>query len=164
MAVEKGDKIKVEYEGKFDSGEVFDTTTHGDHSHPLEFVVGSGHVIKGFEEAVEGMNEGDEKDFSIEPEEAYGRYNEELKREFPREQIPLQQEPQEGMVLAFNTPDGKQFPAKIVSFDDKTITFDLNHPLAGQKLNFHIKIAGVEKGSEKPAEEGKKDDLEDIAE
>jgi peptidylprolyl isomerase len=145
MAIENGDKVSVEYEGTFDSGEVFDSTSHGDHNHPLEFVVGQNHVIKGFEEAVVGMNEGDEKEIKINPEEAYGERREEPVREFPRDQIPLEQEPKEGMILGFNAPNGQQFPATIVKVTDDKITFDLNHPLSGRNLNFKVKIAGIEK-------------------
>lgn len=146
MAIEKGDKVKVDYTGKLDSGEVFDSSKHGDHSHPIEFVVGSGMVIPGFDNAVLGMNEGEEKEIVLKPEEAYGMPNKELVRSFPREQIPLAQEPEVGMVLAMQDPaSGQQFPVKIDSFDEKTITLDLNPPLAGQTLHFEIKIAGIEK-------------------
>ncbi len=171
MAIEKGDKIKVDYEGKLDSGEVFDTSQHEGHSHPLEFVVGEGKVIPGFEQAVIGMNEGEEKEFKIEAKDAYGEPNPENKKDFPKDQVPLEQEPQPGMVLAVNTPDGKQFPVKIHSVDEEKITLDLNHPLAGENLNFNIKVAGIEKPSEqsqeseKPSEEPqeKEESLEDMA-
>lgn len=143
MTVKNGDKVSVEYEGKFDSGEVFDSTSHGDHSHPLDFVVGENHVIKGFEEAVLGMNEGDEKEISIKPEEAYGERKEELVRDFDRKDIPLKEEPKEGMVLGFNAPNGQQFPATIAKVTDDKITFDLNHPLAGKTLNFKIKLVKI---------------------
>lgn len=148
MAIENGDKVKVDYEGKFDSGEIFDSSSHGDHSHPIEFVVGEHKVVKGFEDAVVGLNEGEEKEFSINPEDAYGPENPELKKEFPRSQIPLKEEPKVGMVLAFNTPEGQQFPARIVEVSDEKIVLDLNHPLAGKKLNFKIKVVGVEKKKE----------------
>lgn len=143
MAIKQGDKVSVEYEGKLDSGEVFDSSKHGDHSHPIEFVVGEHRVIKGFEEAVVGINEGEEKEISIKPEEAYGERKEELVREFDRKEIPLQQEPKAGMVLGFNMPQGGQFPATITKVTDDKITFDLNHPLAGKKLNFKIKVVKV---------------------
>jgi len=143
MAVKNGDKVSVEYEGKFDSGEVFDSTSHGDHSHPLDFVVGENHVIKGFEDAVMGMQVGEEKEISIKPEEAYGDRKEELVREFPRKEIPLKEEPKEGMILGFNTPNGQQFPTTIAKVTDDKITFDLNHPLAGKKLNFKIKLVKI---------------------
>ena len=143
MAIKTGDKVSVEYEGKFDSGEIFDSSKHGDHSHPIEFIVGEHHVIKGFEDAVVGMKEGEEKEISIKPEEAYGERKEELVREFDRKDIPLQHEPKAGMVLGFNAPNGQQFPATITKVTDDKITFDLNHPMAGKKLNFKIKVVKV---------------------
>ncbi len=165
MAIEKGDKIKVDYEGKLDSGEVFDTSQHEGHSHPLEFVVGEGKVIPGFEQAVLGMEEGQEKEFKIEAKDAYGEPNPENKKDFPRDQVPLEQEPKPGMVLAVNTPDGKQFPVKVHAVDEEKITLDLNHPLAGENLNFKIKIVGIEKPSEQSSQEseGKEENLEDMA-
>lgn len=156
MIVEKGDKVKVDYTGKLDSGEVFDTSTHGDHSHPIEFVVGAGMVIPGFEAGVIGMAEGEEKEIVLEPKDAYGMPNKELVRPFPRDQIPLAQEPEVGMVLAMQDPaSGQQFPVKIDSFDEKTITLDLNPPLAGQTLHFEVKIAGIEKAKAEEKEDKK---------
>jgi len=146
MAIEKGDKVKVDYTGKLDSGEIFDTSIHGDHSHPIEFVVGGNMVIPGFENAVLGMNENEEKEIVLKPEEAYGMPNKELIKPFPRDKIPLEQEPVVGMILAMQDPSsGQQFPVKIDSFDEKTITLDLNPPLAGQTLHFKLKVAGIEK-------------------
>ncbi len=143
MTVKNGDKVSVEYEGKFDSGEVFDSSSHGDHSHPLDFIVGENQVIKGFEDAVIGMEEGQEKEIKIKPEEAYGERRDELIREFNRKEIPLKEEPKEGMVLGFNAPNGQQFPATIAKVTDDKITFDLNHPLAGKQLNFKIKLVKI---------------------
>ena len=68
--IKKGDKLKVDYEGRFEDGEVFDSSSHGDHSHPLEFTVGEGHVIKGFDDAVIGMKKGEEKEFENEAQDA----------------------------------------------------------------------------------------------
>ena len=143
MAIKKGDKISVEYEGKFEDGTVFDSSSHGDHSHPMEFEVGTGQVIKGFEEAVIGMKKGEEKEFSIESKDAYGDHKSELKRDIPRSTLPKDQEPKEGMMLMVKDPSGHQVPVKILAVDDKNITIDLNHPLAGKKLIFKIKIADV---------------------
>lgn len=146
MAIKKGDKIKVDYEGKFDDGQVFDSSKHGDHSHPLEFEVGSGQVIPGFDNAVVGMKVGEEKEFSILPKDAYGERNKELEKQIPRNSLPPApqgQEPKVGMVLVLNSPDGRQFPVMITKVDDKNITIDLNHPLAGKKLNFKIKVVNV---------------------
>ncbi len=144
MNVKKGSKIKVEYEGKLDNGEIFDSSLHGDHSHPLEFVVGEGQVIPGFDKAVMGMKMGEEKEFEIEPKEAYGGYDDRLKKDIPKSALPQEQEPKEGMVLLLGTPDGKQFPVKIFGVDKENITVDFNHPLAGKKLHFKIKIVEVQ--------------------
>ncbi|MBW3003098.1 peptidylprolyl isomerase [Candidatus Woesearchaeota archaeon] len=143
MAVKEGDKVKVEYEGKFDDGTVFDSSTHGDHSHPLEFEVGAKQVIPGFEKAVIGMELNDEKEFSLEPAEAYGDINPEMVKKVPKEMLKDVPEPKPGMVLAMQAPNGMQFPAKITEIGDKEITLDLNHPLAGKKLNFKIKVVGI---------------------
>ena len=140
MTIKKGDKVSVEYEGKFEDGTVFDSSSHGDHSHPLEFEVGTGQVIKGFDEAVTGMKKGEEKEFSIESKDAYGDHKPELKRDIPRSTLPKDQEPKKGMTLMVNDPSGHQVPVKILGVDDKNITIDLNHPLAGKKLIFKIKI------------------------
>jgi len=143
MPVKKGDKIKVDYEGKLDDGTVFDSSKHGDHSHPLEFEVGSGQIIKGFDEAVVGMEKDQEKEFKLTPADAYGKPNPELKKKVPSDKLPPDQEPKEGMVLALGTPDGKKIPARIIEVDDKEVTIDLNHPLAGKNLIFKIKIIEV---------------------
>lgn len=140
MEIKKGNKIKVEYEGKFENGEVFDSSTHGDHSHPLEFEVSSGKVIKGFDDAVIGMKKGEEKEFTLEPEQAYGQPNPELKQDLPKNILPKDQEPKAGMILMMTTPDRQQMPAKILEVKEDKIVIDLNHPLAGKKLNFKIKI------------------------
>ena len=144
MAVKKGSKIKVEYEGKFEDGEVFDSSSHGDHSHPLEFVAGEGQVIKGFDDAVIGLEEGEEKEFTLKPEEAYGERKEELKQKVPKSSLPEGQEPKEGMTVVVSSPDGRKMPVKIVAVDNDSITLDLNHPLAGKTLKFKIKVVEVQ--------------------
>lgn len=137
MTVKKGDKIKVEYTGTLDDGTVFDTS---EGKQPLEFEVGSGQIIKGFDEAVVGMKKGEEKTIKLKPEEAYGQQNPELKKKVPKSQLPQGQEPKPGMMLGIQTPQGQQIPVKIVEVSDQDITIDLNHPLAGKTLNFKIKL------------------------
>ena len=139
----KGSKVKVDYEGRLDSGEIFDSSKHGEHSHPLEFEVGSGLVIKGFDEAVLGMKIGEEKNITIKPEEAYGSYNPQLLRKISRAQIPLKEEPKVGMTLILGTPDGQKFPVRIAEVTNEEITLDLNHPLAGKTLHFRIKLLEI---------------------
>src|SRR3989344_1340753 len=148
MKIVKGNKVKVEYEGKFDNGEIFDSSKHGEHSHPLEFVVGKGQVIPGFEEAVIGLKKGDEKEIKLESEEAYGNYDSTLKREIPKDVIPEGQEIKEGMIIVMQTPEGYKLPARIVSISDDSFTIDLNHPLAGKKLIFNIKVVGIEENND----------------
>lgn len=143
MAIKKGDKIAIDYEGKFETGEVFDSSKHGDHSHPLEFVVGAGEVINGMDEAVIGMKTGDEKDIVIGPEDAYGNYDSNLKKEIPRSALPKDQEPKVGMTLLLGTREGNQFPAKIIKVSSEYVTLDLNHPLAGKVLHFKIEIVNL---------------------
>jgi len=137
MTVKKGDKIKVEYTGSLEDGTVFDTS---EGKEPLEFEVGSGQIIKGFDEAVIGMKKGEEKTINIKPEDAYGPQNAQLTKKIPKSQLPQDQEPKPGMVLGIQTPDGQQIPARIVQVSEEDITIDLNHPLAGKTLTFKIKI------------------------
>ena len=141
MAIKKGDKVKIEYEGRLEDGTVFDSSTHGDHSHPLEFEVGSGQIIPGFENNVLGMNKGDEKEFKIAPENAYRQHDPKLKQEIPISAIKGSgQEPKVGMVLMIRSPEGQQVPLKIIGVGKEKITLDLNHPLAGRTLIFKIKV------------------------
>jgi FKBP-type peptidyl-prolyl cis-trans isomerase 2 len=140
MPITKGSKVKVDYEGTFDDGSVFDSSTHGDHSHPLEFEAGSGQVIKGFDDAVIGMEKGQEKTIKLKPEQAYGYVNAQMVQKIPREKVPKDQDIKAGMMVALGTPDGHQIPARITEVTDEFITIDLNHPLAGKNLNFKIKV------------------------
>ncbi len=139
--VKKGDTIKVDYEGSLEDGTVFDTSQS--HGQPLEFEVGSGQLIKGFDDAVIGMKVGQEKKVVLSPEDSYGQHNPEMLKEIPREQLPKEQEPKVGMGMVIGLPNGSKFPATIAKVSDKTVTLDLNHPLAGKKLTFKIKVAQI---------------------
>ncbi len=145
MKVEKGDKIKIEYEGKLEDGTVFDTSNREGKQNLLEFTAGVGQVIPGFDNAIVGMEKDEKKEITLEPEQAYGKYQEGLKKQIPKDMLPKEQTPEKGMALMLSTPDGKQFPAKIVEVGDKEITVDLNHPLAGKKLVFNFKVIEIEK-------------------
>ncbi|MBD3253230.1 peptidylprolyl isomerase [Candidatus Pacearchaeota archaeon] len=143
MAVKQGDTVVLDYEGKLESGEVFDSSKHGDHDHPLEFEVGNQQVIKGFEDSVLGMEKGEEKEFSIEPKEAYGMPKKELVREIPKEQMNLKGEPQKGSIIIAHTPDGRKIPLKVDDVKENSLVIDMNHPLAGKKLFFKIKLLEI---------------------
>lgn len=140
MAVKKGDKVKVNYVGTYDDGTEFDSSKHGDHDHPIEFIVGEGQVIKGFEDAVLGMEKDEEKTIRLEPKDAYGEHNDELIKKIKRKSLPADQKPKKGMQIVLSTPEGQQFPAQITEVTDEDITIDLNHPLAGKALNFKLTV------------------------
>ncbi|MCB9359633.1 peptidylprolyl isomerase [Candidatus Woesearchaeota archaeon] len=142
MAVEKGNKVKVDYTGTLEDGTVFDTSTHGDHSHPLEFEAGAGQMIKGFDEAVIGMEVGQEKEITLQPDDAYGQPRSDLVQKLPKTQLPEDKRDQvkEGMTLGVGLPDGQQMPARVVAVDAESLTLDLNHPLAGKVLKFKLKL------------------------
>ena len=143
MAVKKGDKLKVEYTGKLEDGTIFDSTTRDGKTQPLEFEAGAGQLIKGFDDAVIGMEKGDEKEIKLKPEDAYGLHKKEMMQKVPKDKLPKEQEPQPGMVLLLGTPDGRKFPVKVAEVTDKEVTIDLNHPLAGKTLDFKIKVVEV---------------------
>ncbi len=139
--VQKGDNVTVSYVGKLSDGTVFDSSEK--HKTPLEFEVGSGQVIKGFDSAVMGMKVGEEKSFSIAPADAYGEVNKKLIQQVSRNEMPKDREPQEGMMLIVTTPNGQKARATITQVTAQYVTLDMNHPLAGKTLNFKIKLIKV---------------------
>lgn len=139
IPVEQGDKVKVLYEGTFDDGTVFDSSEkHG--GEPLEFVCGTGQVIPGFDNAILGMEKGEEKTVRLEPCDAYGDPDPSMIKAFPKDKFETDEKLEEGMLLLMNLPNGQQISAKIVKCTDDMITFDLNHPMAGKTLNFKLKV------------------------
>lgn len=143
MAIETKNKVTLDYEGRFENGEIFDTSKHEEHSHPLTFVVGEGQVIPGFEKAVIGMNIDEEKEFEIAPEDAYGMPDKRLFQEIPKNVLPSEPQPEVGMTLMMQTPQG-DIPVMISEVKADSVVLDLNHPLAGKKLIFKIKVLKVE--------------------
>ena len=148
MVIKKGDLIAASYEGRFEDGEIFDASSKEGHEHPLEFTAGIGQVVPGFDNAILGLEKGQEKEFTLKPSEAYGEYNKQLQQKVPRDQLPKDQEPEVGMTIIAKTPDGSQFPIQITAVNEKEVTLDMNHPLAGKTLIFKIKILDInhEKG------------------
>lgn len=138
--VEKGNKIKVEYTGKLEDGSVFDSSKN--HGKPLEFEVGSGQVIKGFDEGVLDMKVGDKKTLTLKPEEAYGPRRDELVSKVPKDKLPPG-DVKEGMMLTVKSPEGHQFPATIVKVEEKDVTIDMNPPLAGKTLIFDLELVEI---------------------
>ena len=135
-----GDTVKIHYTGKLDDGTQFDSSAGRD---PLEFQLGGGQVIRGFDEAVEGMAVGDSKDVSLEPENAYGQRQEHLVQEVPRSALPDDLNPEEGMALQATDPQGQVTQFAVVEVSEDTITVDANHPLAGQTLHFSLELVAI---------------------
>ena len=142
MTVKEGSKVKVDYTGSFEDGTVFDSSEK--HGQPLEFTIGAKQVVPGFEATIVGMDKDEEKEITLQPKDAYGDVNPEMMRAVPKEQLPKDQEVKPGMMLAIGLPDGKQIPAKIAAVNDKEVTIDLNHPLAGKVLKFKVKVVDFE--------------------
>lgn len=137
---QKGDTVHIHYTGRLNDGTVFDTSENRD---PLGFVLGEGTVIPGFEAAVEGMAEGEEKTATIEAEEAYGPRREELLLEVEREKMPADLEPEVGQPLQMKTADGQSVQVTIVKVEDEQVVLDANHPLAGRDLTFDISLVRI---------------------
>ena len=132
----KGDTVQVHYTGQLENGQVFDSSEGRE---PLEFSVGSGQVIKGFDEGVAGMKVGDKKQIEIEAADAYGERDEGLVQKISRDDLDLgTEEPQVGMDLAAQLPDGNEIHVTVTEVTKDSITLDANHPLAGQKLIFNV--------------------------
>ena len=136
--VKQGDTVRVHYTGRLDSGEEFDSSHLA--GQPLEFQVGAGDVIPGFDDGVRGMKVGDRKTVHIKSEDAYGPRHDQLRQAIPREHMQLGVEPQVGMQLVMQVESGEQIPVTITEVTDNHITIDANHPLAGQDLTFDIEV------------------------
>lgn len=135
-----GDIVSVHYTGRLEDGTIFDSSRD---SEPLEFQLGSGVVIEGFDQAVTGMEVGESREVRIAPEDAYGARRDEMQLEVPRSQFPEGLEPAEGEMIGIQVAPGQQAVARIASVADDTITLDLNHPLAGETLVFDIELVGI---------------------
>jgi len=136
-----GDTVRVHYTGRLDDGQIFDSSRDEEgNGEPLEFQIGSDQVIPGFDAGVRGMQIGDTRRIEIEPDDAYGPRHDSLTQSVPRDGMNLDAEPQKGMNLVMQLPDGNQIPVAITDVTDTHVTLDANHPLAGQRLAFDIEL------------------------
>ncbi len=142
--VKTGDKVKVHYHGKLTSGETFDSSAGKD---PLEFEVGSGMVIKGFDDGVTGMAVGEKKTIDIPYNEAYGPINPEMLIDMPKERFPADMELEIGMSLMMSDQEGHQFQVAITQIKEAVVVLDANHPLAGKDLVFDLELIEIVGGS-----------------
>jgi FKBP-type peptidyl-prolyl cis-trans isomerase 2 len=138
--VKDGDTVKVHYTGKLEDGSVFDSSESRD---PLEVTLGQGKLIPGFEHAVVGLEVGDKTTASIESTDAYGARREDLEVTIERNQLPEDIQPEVGMQLQLNQPDGQPVPVQITKVEEESIIIDANHPLAGKDLIFDIELVEI---------------------
>ena len=138
--VESGLFVSVDYTGKLDNGDVFDSSVG---RQPLEVQMGSGSVLPGFESALMGMSLNETKTFTLSPEDAHGHRDDSRMHNFPKSDIPAGMEPEVGQILMLSTQQGQQIPARVDSIDEDKVIFDLNHPLAGKSLTFNIKVVDI---------------------
>ena len=138
--VKQGDTVKVHYHGRLTDGTTFDSSSGRE---PLEFQVGSGQVIKGFDDGVSGMEIGQKKTIHIPVDDAYGQKEENMIVEFPRSNFPPELSPEVGMSLNMTNGSGQVIPVTIVEIKEDSVTLDANHPLAGQDLIFDIELVEI---------------------
>lgn len=139
--VKEGDTVKVHYTGKLNDGTVFDSSEDRE---PLEFTMGEGQLIPGFEKAVEGLEEGDSTTVEIPTDEAYGERRDDLELEVAKNELPDNVEPQVGMQLQMQQQEsGQAIPVQITKVEEDKVTLDANHPLAGKDLTFDIELVEV---------------------
>jgi len=138
--VKNGDKVKVHYTGKLTSGDQFDSSAGRE---PLEFTVGAGQMIKGFDAALPGMKVGDKKTINIAAADAYGEKNDEAIIDFPRENVPADMKLEPGMKLTLSNQQGQPVPVVVKEVMDDVIKLDANHFLAGEELVFDIELMEI---------------------
>jgi peptidylprolyl isomerase len=138
--VKAGDVVKVHYTGTLVNGEQFDSSAGRE---PLEFTVGAGQMIKGFDAAMPGMVVGDKKTINIAPVDAYGEKSDEAIIEFPKENIPADMKLEPGMQLTLSDQAGNPFPVTVAEIKEEVIILDANHFLAGQELVFDIELIEI---------------------
>lgn len=136
---QNGNQVKIHYTGRLDNGQVFDSSQGRD---PLEFTMGRGELIPGFEAAVQGMQAGDKKTVTIPAEEAYGQRQENLLFAVDRSEMPEHIQPEVGQQLQVKQ-DGQTAVVTISELTDSTITLDANHPLAGENLTFDLEVMEI---------------------
>lgn len=135
-----GDTVKVHYTGTLSDGSVFDSSADRE---PLEFTLGTGAVIPGFDSAVTGMEIGDRKTFTIPAAEAYGEHDPRMVQDVPRSELPADLTLFIGMRLTASDNMGREIPLVVTELTDTTVTLDANHPLAGEDLTFAIELVAV---------------------
>jgi len=136
----QGDTVKVHYTGKLENGTVFDTSRN---RHPLQFTIGRGQVIAGFEQAVVGMNTGESKTTTVPVDQAYGPRRQNMIITMERSQLPPDLNPNIGQRLELTQMDDQRVLVTVTGITTTTLTLDANHPLAEKNLTFDIELVGI---------------------
>lgn len=136
----KGDRVRVSYTGRSEDGQVFESSAG---QSPLIFTIGSGEVIRGFEDALVGMHPGERKKITVEPEDGFGMYDEELVIEVPREGLPPDLKVQVGMDFEMEDDEGNVLPAVVIEVMEDSILIDANAPLAGKRVVYDIELVDI---------------------
>ncbi|MGH1466465.1 MAG: FKBP-type peptidyl-prolyl cis-trans isomerase [Cognatishimia sp.] len=139
-AAKSGDNVQIHYTGTLSDGSVFDSSEGRD---PLAFTLGTGQVIKGFDDGVTGMTVGEKKTINIPCEDAYGPSHDGMIQDVPREQIPTEIPLEEGLMLQMQGPDGQVIPVKVMKITEEAVTLDANHALAGKDLTFALELVAI---------------------
>ncbi|PAP77787.1 FKBP-type peptidyl-prolyl cis-trans isomerase [Rubrivirga marina] len=140
MPAQPGDQVSVHYAGRLDDGTPFDSSEGRE---PLQFTLGSGQVVAGFDEAVTGMEVGEDKTVRLDPEAAYGERRDDLVLEVPKSAFPDDATPSVGQGVRLGLQGGGAVEARVVEVEDQSVTLDANHPLAGQALTFDLTLVDV---------------------
>ncbi|GBE06139.1 MAG TPA: peptidylprolyl isomerase [Nitrospirae bacterium] len=140
MRAKKDDKVKVHYTLKLGDGEVVESSKG---ALPMEFTIGAGNVVPGFEKGVIGMKAGDTKTITVPSGEAYGPHEEKKIFEYGKERIPTDLDMRVGQVIQMHAPDGSKFPVTVTGVTEKGFQMDANHPLAGKELTFNLELVEI---------------------
>ncbi len=138
--VKENDTVRVHYTGKLADGQVFDSSVDRE---PIEFTLGEGQIIPGFEKGLMDMAVNEKKTIEIPMAEAYGPHSDELIQEVPKQELPEEVKPEVGMKLMSKLPDGREIPLTVTDVKDESITVDANHPLAGKDLTFDLELIEI---------------------
>jgi FKBP-type peptidyl-prolyl cis-trans isomerase 2 len=138
--VKENNTVKVNYTGKLSDGQVFDTS---EGKEPIEFTLGQGQLIPGFEKGLIDMELNEKKTITVAKDEAYGDVNKDLIQEVKKTELPQDMTPEVGMGLVSKSPDGQEMNLMVVEVKDETIVIDGNHPLAGKDLVFDLEVLEI---------------------
>ncbi|MGC3997005.1 MAG: peptidylprolyl isomerase [Anaeromyxobacter sp.] len=151
MKIEKGSVVELDYSLHLGDGEVVDKSEPGD---PLTYLHGEGQIVPGLESALEGLSPGEAKQVVVAPADGYGEKDDSGVQQVPRTAFPPGFQPQIGMQLFAEGPNGEEVPFTVSDIGLETITIDLNHPLAGKTLHFEVTVRGVRQATAEELEHG----------